>query len=332
MEKYNHRERLELILAGEKPDRFAASFWRHYFHLENNAVGTAEAMLGFQREFDWDFMKINPRADYHVQDWGLKLEYSRSELEKHKKLSFPIQTPEDWRKIEPLPCTAPTLAEHLKVVSLIRRGAGKELPLLMTVFTPLSLAGRMVPSHQMLIDHLHTAPDLVKSALRAITETYVKYASELRNAGADGLFYATTHWASEDKLSWDEYTTVGVPYDQAVIEATGDDAMNLLHVCAGNNYLKQLAVLDYRSVMYNWDSSDPTNLPIDLAFEHLPGKTVVGGVDDKGWLMHSTPKEIAFKIDEMKATHDASRLILGPDCAIAPETPVENLKAIRERL
>jgi len=71
MDKYSHRDRLEMILAGEKPDRFAASFWRHFFHMEHHAEGTAEAMVSFQKRFDWDFIKINPRADYHVEDRGL---------------------------------------------------------------------------------------------------------------------------------------------------------------------------------------------------------------------------------------------------------------------
>ncbi len=44
MNKHNHRERLELILAGERPDRFAASFWRHFYHLENHAEGMIEAI------------------------------------------------------------------------------------------------------------------------------------------------------------------------------------------------------------------------------------------------------------------------------------------------
>ena len=72
MERLSHRERLAAILAGERPDRFAASMWRHFFHMESTVDGTAEAMLHFQREYDWDFMKINPRADYHIEGWGFE--------------------------------------------------------------------------------------------------------------------------------------------------------------------------------------------------------------------------------------------------------------------
>ena len=84
-DKYSHRERLQHVLNGQEPDRFAASFWRHFYHKEHFAEGTAEAMLDFQKRFDWDFMKINPRADYHIEGWGFRQKYSHDELVKHTK-------------------------------------------------------------------------------------------------------------------------------------------------------------------------------------------------------------------------------------------------------
>jgi uroporphyrinogen decarboxylase len=331
-DKYPHRERLELIFAGEKPDRFAASFWRHFFDMEHHAEGTAEAMIGWQKKFDWDFMKINPRADYHTQDWGLKLTYSHHEHRKHLKSNFPVQTVDDWAKIEPLSPTAPVLAEHLKVVSTIRKSFSRELPLLMTVFTPLSVAGRLVNDDDKTVKHLRSHPDKVEAALEAITQTFVTYTQELRNAGADGLFYATCHWATENRLTWEEYQRFGLPYDLRVIAATDSDAINCLHVCEGSNYLQQLVKNDYKSQMVNWDTSDPTNLPLDRAEEQIPNLTLVGGVDHTGWLIRSEAAEMNHFIDELKTKHRSTRIIVGPGCAIDPATPLSNLQAIRENL
>ncbi len=332
MSELNHRERINMILAGQKPDRHAASFWRHFFHLESTAEGLAEAMVGFQKQFDWDFMKINPRADYHIEDWGFKHQFSNDEFTKHKKLAFPINGPDDWEKIQPLPMTSPSLAEHLKAISLIRRQVGPDLPILMTVFTPLAIAGRMVREKQMLADHLRSHPEKVTLALRAITKTYRNFASEIRNAGADGLFYATTAWASDEFITWDEYVKFGLAYDLEVVGGTGVDALNLFHVCSSNNYLKRLAGFDYHSKLYNWDESDPTNPTIDQAFTFLKGKTIIGGVDYRGWLIRSHASEMGYFIDKLKKQYDSSKLIIGPGCAIDPATPAANLKAIREQL
>lgn len=331
-EKYSHKERLEMVLAGEKPDRYAASFWRHFFHKEKNARGTAEAMLDFQKHFDWDFMKINPRADYHIEDWGFKQNWSTDEFKKHAVIKYPIENPSDWDKIEPLYPTAPVLAEHLKVVSLIRKGVGPDFPILMTVFTPLAIAGRMVKDDQMLADHIQSHPDKIHRALRAITDTFIKYVQELRNAGADGLFYATTKWASSNLITWPEYEEFGVPYDLEVIRAAEKDSLNLFHVCSSNNYLSQLAKIDYNAKMYNWDGDDPTNTQLDKAYELLEGKALVGGVDHSGWLLKSEPEEIVPQMNRIKKYLDPGRVIIGPGCSIAAEVPRNNLKLVRENL
>lgn len=332
MDKYNHRERIQMIIAGEKPDRFAASFWRHFFHMEHHAEGTIEAMVGFQKMLDWDFMKLNPRADYHAQGWGVQLEYSHHEFTKHGKSGFPVTTLDDWSKIQTLPLSSPPLAEHLKVVAGIRKALGKELPILMTVFTPLSVAGRLVENQQTLVEHLRSDPAAVEPALAAIAETFAAFTNDLRNAGADGIFYATTHWATSDMLTWEEYERFGIPYDLKVIEASETDAINLMHVCESNNYLKQLTNIDYRCQLANWDSCDPTNIPLDKAPDQVKNMTLVGGVDQNGWLLHSNPEEVVYQIDRIKSDFDSARLIIGPGCSIPPEIPMENLKAIRERL
>ncbi len=331
MTKLSHRERIQMILAGQKPDRFAVSFWRHFFHKESTAEGLAEAMVGFQKQFDWDFMKINPRADYHIEDWGFRQEYSREEFVKHKKIAYPINSIDDWTKIQPLPMTSPALAEQLRAIALIRKQVG-DLPILMTVFTPLAIAGRMVEDDKMLVEHLRRDPARIHAVLRSITQTFKQFVVECRDAGADGIFYATTAWASEDTVTWQEYQEFGIPYDLEVIQATDRDAINLFHVCGSNNYLSRLADHDYRSQLYNWDEADPTNLTLDNGIKTLAGKAIIGGVDHRGWLIRSDAAEMNYFVDKLKSTYDASRLIIGPGCAIDPATPAANLKAIRERV
>lgn len=332
MSALSHRERISAIVRGERPDRYAASFWRHFFHRESSAEGLAGAMVDFQRQFDWDFMKINPRADYHIEDWGFRHEFSTSEFVKHRKTSFPVRSIEDWAKINPLPTTSPALAEHLLAIRLIRKAVGPGLPILMTVFTPLAIAGRMVADKQLLADHLRSDPTRVLQAVAAITATYKRFVVECRNAGADGIFYATTAWASEEMLTWAEYEKFALPFDFDVMSDLDSEALNLFHVCGSHNMLKKLSVYDYRASMYNWDDADPTNPTLQSGHGLLPGKALVGGVDYRGWLVRSDAAEMDFLIDQLKQRHDPSTLIIGPGCAIDPATPAANLKAIRERL
>jgi uroporphyrinogen decarboxylase len=331
-EKLSHRERIAALLAGETPDRFAASIWRHFFHRESTIDGLVEAMVQFQKQCDWDFMKINPRADYHIEDWGLKQIYSKNEFERHTKTAFPINTITDWDSIRPLNVTSGVLGDHLIAVSKIRKEVGKELPLLMTIFTPLAIAGRMVQNDQILVEHLHKEPERVMRAVRVITDTFKTYAEELRNAGADGIFLATTSWASRKMLSWEEYQRFALPYDLELASATGSDALNLFHVCGTDTFLAELLKQPYPCQLINWDASEPTNLPIDRAEPLLGKKVAVGGMDHQGWFLHSEPDEIQYQVDRLKERFSSKRLIFGPGCTIDPKTKMQNLLALRERL
>jgi len=326
----SHRERVETIIAGENPDRMAASVWRHFFHKEATAEGLADAMLDFQKRFDWDFMKINPRASYHVEDWGNRLEWSTDEYQKHVKTEFAVKTIDDWDKITPLPPTSPVLAEHLKAIRLIKKVSDPELPLFMTVFNPLGIARYLAGSKEKLLEHLAQDPNRVRQALENITVTFEQYTAEIRNAGADGLFYATLEWASTDAIPCEQYHTLCRPLDLRIIKSAGDDALNMLHVCTSNNYLKELS--DYPVPLINWESHDPTNVNLDNSFAFLQDKTAVGGLDDRGWLWHARPDEIAHELTRIKDRMAGRRFIFGPGCAIDPEIPYENLQVVRDNL
>ena len=75
-----HWERVRAALRGDDVDQPPISVWRHFYQRENSVEGLAEAMLGFQKQNDWDFMKVNPRANYHAEDWGLKQHLSGSDI------------------------------------------------------------------------------------------------------------------------------------------------------------------------------------------------------------------------------------------------------------
>src|SRR5579884_331006 len=74
VDSMNKRERVDAALRGAAVDRAPISFWGHDYIKEWTAEGLAEAMLANYRTYDWDYMKVNPRASYHVEDWGATLQ------------------------------------------------------------------------------------------------------------------------------------------------------------------------------------------------------------------------------------------------------------------
>jgi uroporphyrinogen decarboxylase len=329
-EHLSPRQRLENLISGNVTDRLAASIWRHFFNKETTVEGLVSAMIDFQNEFQWDFMKINPRASFHVEDWGCKLEWSTDEFTKHVKTEFAVKDISDWDKIEVLSPAMPVLNDHLKAIEKIRKETGPYLPLFMTVFNPLGIARYLVGSTGKLLDHLDKNEAIVTGALERITETFENFAAECRKAGADGLFYATLEWASSETIPYETYHKLCRPLDIRIIRAAGNDALNILHVCHNNNYLKKLA--DYPVDLINWDSAHPTNINPDDALEMIPDKVLIAGLDDKGWLWHSNPDEVANEIRRLKEKYFGKKVILGPGCAVEPRIPYKNFTAVKANL
>src|SRR5215469_15729101 len=136
----NKRERVDAALRGDAVDRVPISFWGHDYIKEWTAEGLAEAMLANYRTYDWDYMKVNPRASYHVEDWGAQLEPSNDPNRGPTFTSVPVTEPGDWRRIRPLEPDRGVLGEQLAALRLIRDGLGGEAHFIQTIFSPLSVA------------------------------------------------------------------------------------------------------------------------------------------------------------------------------------------------
>lgn len=326
MATMSKKERVKAALQGKEVDRPPVSFWRHFFEKETSAEGLAEAMLGFQNRFDWDFMKVNPRACYHVEDWGCRFQFSGDPHIAPVMTEAAVQKVEDWKKITVLPPDKGSLGEQLQALKLIKAGLNDEIYFLETVFTPLSIAGRLVESEETLKEYMHKHPEAVHEALEKITETYRQFARACLDVGASGLFYATTAWASYELLTDEEYAEFGRPYDLKVLEAVQDAEFNLLHVCRGHNMLHKLA--DYPVHALNWASRDPSNPSLQEGTVYA--KAVVGGIDHRGILQTGSPEEVVAQAKDAKEQTGGVRWILAGECSIPTRTPERNLQAIRE--
>lgn len=318
------RDRLTALVRSEVSDRIPIAFWRHFYDDENDPVSLSDAMVRFQREYGWDWIKLNPRACYHLEDWGYLYEPSTDVMRKPVPKYFPVQSPEDWRKIEPRDPNAGVLAEHLEAVRLTVAGA-RGVPVLMTVFTPLSVAGDLVPDDGLLVQHLREHPDLVEPALEAITQTFESYVTELLNAGADGLFFATTQWASRRLLRWEEYQRWGTPYDLRILGAVAEAPFNLLHVCNADAYLAELR--DYPVHLFNWGFADDGN-PGLAEGQKILNRPVIGGVARQSDLRDGTPATITDTLARVREEMGTRPWGCGPDCSIHADSRPENLRAV----
>jgi len=325
-EKMTHWERVRAALKGDNVDRVPVSMWRHFYSMETSAQTLAEAMLGFQNQFDWDFMKVNPRAYYHVEDWGVRIQYT-GDNSPHV-VTVPVKTPGDWLKLKVLDVNKGILREHLLALEMISRGLKGGVPFIMTVFTPLSIASRLTASEEIFLNHLREHTSEVNQALEVITDTFINFSKACLERGASGLFYATTSWATTDSLTEDEYRKYAMPSDLKLLSALPPAEFHVLHVCRNNNMLA--LVRDYPVHAFNWDALGAGNPSLIEGKRMVGDRAVIGGLAHDRALIAAAPEQLVAQVKKLYTAMGNRGWMLGPGCTFPPETPVENLRAIRK--
>jgi uroporphyrinogen decarboxylase len=324
-EGMTHRERFAAALQGREVDRPPISMWRHFYTQESDLESLAAAMLGFQRRFDWDWMKVNPRASYHVEDWGVKLRYEGDRPP--TVTATPVKKPADWLRIEPLPPDRGVLGEQLRALELIAKGLKGKVSFLMTVFTPFSIASRLVSSEEAFLRHVREHPEKVRYVLDVVTETFIRFSKAAMERGADGLFYATTVWATADRMPLAEYERYARPSDLRLLAGLPRGGTHMLHVCKDHNFLP--ALKDYPVAIFNWDARGVANPSLADGKTLVGRKAVAGGLPHKQDLVAAKPSALASEVRGMRVAKGTRGWMLGSGCTFPPEAPVRNLSAIR---
>jgi uroporphyrinogen decarboxylase len=320
------RERVWAALRGARVDRPPISFWGHFYDRESSARDLVAATLEFHATHRWDWVKLNPRRQYHAEPWGVRWRYSGQPFEKPVVETWPIHAPDDWAKVARRSHEEGALGEQIEAVRMLRRGLPADVPFVATVFTPLAILREMVKDADDVARALRSHPQAVRAALDAVTATFEPFVRDVLRAGADGIYLATVDWASKDRLSPAEYREWGRPFDLRLLAAAADAPFNVLHVCKSRNLLFELA--DYPVAAFSWAATESTNPSLAEGLARLPG-AVMGGVSHEGVLMDATPKRA---LEEFRGALEATggrRWLAAPGCSIPPATPPSTLAALR---
>ncbi len=321
------RERVWAALRGQSVDRPPVAFWGHFYHRESSARDLVEATLEFQREYGWDWVKLNPRKHYHVEPWGVTYRYSGRPNEKPVLESFPVRAAADWAKVTERAHDAGALGEQIDAVRRLRESLPRDVPMIETVFTPLAVLGEMVETPQVLRRHLDSDPESVRRALEAVTATFERFVREVIAAGADGIYLAAVDWASLDLITPAEYDMWGRPYDLRILAAAAGAPFNVLHVCKRRNLLLELA--DYPVSAFSWDATHPLNPTLRDAQARLKGASM-GGIAFDDSLTTPDPEGFAAQYRRGLEATGGRRWLAGPGCSIPPTASAANLKAVRD--
>jgi len=319
----NKVERLQAAVSGKSVDEIPYAFWSHFPGIDSDPVKLADNTYEFYKRYDLDFIKTMPNGMYAVEDYGCKCDYQDIlSGGAAKVMETPIKSYQDWEKIAPLSVEKGALHRELLSLDLLLKKLRGEVPVIVTVFSPLTIAQK-VCKHQLLEYVNNGQTELLHQALGVIAETVGEYSAKAIELGAAGVFMAT-QLSTFDSLTEEQYNVYGVPYDKKALSYAKDGWLNALHI-HGNNIMFDL-LKDYPVQVINWHvwETEPT---IKEA-RKLTSKCLMGGIKrynitnmDRGALHEDIRKSIE---ESQKIGH-----ILTPGCVIRYPIDEETLTYVK---
>lgn len=303
-------ERIRAAIAGEQTDRIPYSLWSHIPGVDLIPEKIAEETYRFYKKFDVDFVKTLNNGMYSVEDFGGEVDYSGIEKGGVAALTrSPVSSAEDWDTIRAADTGKGALARELRYLDLLmERLDGEPVPVVFTIFSPLTTASKL--SENRIMEHIRQGQGRrVHRALEAITETTCRLVERAIEGGASGIFFATqlSNYGIMPEAWYEEF---GKPYDIRVLESS-KGWCNMLHA-HGDDIMFPL-LRDYPAQVFNWHVGE--SLPdMDEALL-MTKKCVMGGLR-RGDITEDRRNAIANQIYRAIRVTGGRRLILTPGCVI----------------
>ena len=319
------KERIQAAVNGGEPDRLPYGFWTHMPGIDLDPERLADETYRFCKSYDLDFIKTMNNGMYPIEDFGCKIDYSQIPLGGVAKVTeTPVRSAADWKKLEVCSIEKGSLARELRGLDLLlRKVKQEEIPVLFTVFSPLTTANKL--SGNTLRSHLDAGEkEAVHYALRVITETTCALVREAIARGADGIFFATQS-GTYSFMNTEEFQEFGVPYDCQVLEAAKDGWINTIH--AHGTDIMYETLKDYPVHCFNWHAWE--TLPAVDEAHILSGKCLMGGLNRTD-ITNCRRNEVRNQIFECFRLLKGRNMILTPGCVIRYPLDEKMLRFIRQ--
>jgi len=319
------RERVEAALAMGVADRPPVGAWGHTYREEWSPEDLAAVTVLRARQFGWDFVKFQPRATCFAEAFGSVYKPAGHRLKGPVLVSTAVPDLDSWRTVEMVNPKA--LDDQVESIGLVARELGPAVPVIQTVFSPLTVAGYLVgKSKARVVRELRKNPELVRPALDRIAGVLVDFAKRSVNAGAAGVFYAISGYASKDAMPEAVYREMVLPIDVGVLERLPRQAwFNAVHLCGSN--LNFGLARDFPSQAVSWSVHNQGN-PSLTEGRTMSGRAVMGGLGQRSSLLYGPPAEVEAEARRAIAETGGRGLLLAPGCSVPTRARDINLAAM----
>lgn len=320
-------DRVRAALRGEAPDRPPYSFWTHLPGIDLDPVRLADETAAFCGRYDLDFVKAMSNGLYPVEDWGCVCDYSDIPRGGVAKVVKPaVVNASDWSALERIDVSLGSFGRELAHLRLLVGHVGREIPVLATVFSPLTIAGKL--SNGVSREHIATDPDRVLAGLETITNVTCEFTQCALEAGCAGIFFAVQE-ATRHAFDEAAYRRFGEPGDRRVLasaQAAGG-WFNAVHI-HGEEILFDV-LKDYNATALNWHIGETP--PSVADYRRIGDKPILGGLQ-RAHLTQRDLQGISSDIERaVRETHGRG-LLLAPACVIRHPVDDATLRWTAERI
>jgi uroporphyrinogen decarboxylase len=259
---------------------------------------------------------------YSVVDDGVSVVPSNDGIGTTRHAGGPVREPGDWARLPEVSPRQGALATQVEAVRLMRRLAGQDVPVLQTIFSPITMAAKIAGGDPLRTLAGHEAA--LERALGRLAEDVIAFGLACLDAGADGFFFATQLAIGASPSGW--YERLGVPYDVQVLGALRPRSWALLLHLHGDDPLFDLAD-QYPIDGINWHARETQ--PSLASAVRRTNRGLVGGIARMGPVAASAPEDVADEVRDAIAQTGGTRLIIAPGCVIPTTAPERNLEALR---
>lgn len=326
----NKKERVEAALRGDPVDHVPVTVWCHDYKGEWGVQSLMESLVEHFIRYDWDFLKVHPRATYFAEAWKARYRVADQQNKPPVFENGPVRGSSDWKRLRVLDPDRGPLLDQLRLLQLLKHQVGYDAHFIQTILCPLGVACSLVGGDPTLVQYsIREDRSALHTGLRMITETLISYAIACMEQGASGLFYTTSGWASEGWLTMDQYREFGEQYDLEFLDAIKSRSkMTVLHNGGEHIYFDTLGSYPVHAV--SWDTFAPGN-PNLLEGKKRLGKAAMAGLNPQT-LVSGSPSQIEDEVGQTLQEVGTEHVLLAPGGALPPDVPIQNLEGLRRAL
>lgn len=305
-------------------ERVPVGFWFHFAadaFFDSSEATVKRNVEGHQKyvdEFQPDFLKLMSDGFFGYPNEALKKLATAAELDQIEK-----EDASAWIQGQ---------------VDLVKELTGRfkeELVSFYNIFAPatylsllLEVAGNDLTVPQLAKEN----PQGLSRVLKLIAEDVALLSKRvITEGGADGIYFSARN---VDGVSKADYLKIVAPSELYILEAANAvSEYNILHICGYEGHRNDLSTfVDYPAKIINW-AVTVENVSLQEGKKLFGGRAVIGGFNNTtdSVLYKGTKEEIEAETVKLIAEAGRTGVILGADCTIPSDTPLEHLSWVREK-